>query len=300
MYRLYPRNGAEPWLKCGNFAAIGPAYRLVVDPNLPGAYKRRMEHGEFIAVVDDEVSITDSVAFALRKAGLQPLVFHDGESALEEFRARLPGLIILDIMMPGMDGLELCRTLRGEKLSVPIIFLSSRDEELDRLLGFEMGGDDYLTKPFSIRELLARVKAILRRSDGTAARAGTAGLAGSADSAGMADPAGELHSQMLMVGGAEVDGTAALCSFRGETVPLTLTELRILSSLAADPGIIKSRGQLMSAAFPEDHYTNDRAADSHIKRLRKKLNLIGADGNAIETIYGMGYRISRSDRRGPS
>jgi len=228
-----------------------------------------------IAVVDDERPITEPIAFSLRKAGYEAEIFHDGARALASFRERPPQLIVLDIMMPQMDGLELCRRLRGENLTIPIIFLSSRDEELDRLLGFEMGGDDYLTKPFSMRELLARVKALLRRAGGTAPLEKT-----------------------VSVGEIEIDVDSALCRMGNRSVPLTLTELRILTSLAAEPGVVRSRRQLMTAAFPEDIYANERAADSHIKRLRRKLADLGKAGERIETIYGMGYRIKPDgDRR---
>lgn len=232
-----------------------------------------MERAVRVAVVDDERPITDPIVFSLRKAGYETEVYHDGEGALAAFRLRPPHLVVLDIMMPRMDGLELCRRLRAESISVPIVFLSSRDEEIDRLLGFEMGGDDYLSKPFSMRELLARVKALLRR-------AGT-----SVDETGTRDT-------QLRIGDTEIDVNAAVCRRDGRSVALTLTELRIISSLASDPGVIRSRQQLMAAAFPEDLYTNDRAADSHIKRLRRKLEILGDTGDRIETVYGMGYRIS--------
>lgn len=235
-----------------------------------------------VAVVDDERPITDPIAFSLRKAGYETEVYHDGESALAAFRQRLPNLVVLDIMMPKMDGLELCRRLRSQGIALPIIFLSSRDEEIDRLLGFEMGGDDYLSKPFSMRELLARVRALLRR-------------AGAADAAGTG--AGRGTVTPLRVGDIEIDTDAAICRRDGNSVPLTLTELRILSSLAAEPGVIRSRSQLMATAFPEDLYTNDRAADSHIKRLRRKLEILGDAPDRIESVYGMGYRIRPDGER---
>jgi DNA-binding response OmpR family regulator len=228
-----------------------------------------------VAVVDDERPITDPIAFSLRKAGYEVEVHHDGESALAAFLERAPQLVVLDIMMPRMDGLHLCRRLRSDGITVPILFLSSRDEEIDRLLGFEMGGDDYLSKPFSMRELLARVKALLRRTGGTDALQQWPGASASP----------------LTVGAVQIDADAAVCRCDGVAVPLTLTELRILSCLAADPGVIKSRSQLMVAAFPEDLYSNDRAADSHIKRLRRKLETLGLAPDRIESIYGMGYRL---------
>lgn len=232
-----------------------------------------MDKAVRVAVVDDERPITDPIAFSLRKAGYEAAVYHDGESALAAFRTHPPRLIVLDIMMPKMDGLELCRRLRSEGIAVPVIFLSSRDEEIDRLLGFEMGGDDYLSKPFSMRELLARVKALLRRTgDG-------------------ADTEASGHSAPLRIGAIRIDGDAAVLRRDETTVALTLTELRIISSLAAEPGVIRSRSQLMAIAFPEDLYSNDRAADSHIKRLRRKLEILGDSADRIESVYGMGYRI---------
>ncbi len=225
-----------------------------------------------IAVVDDERSITQPVAFSLRRAGFTPIVFNDGEAALRGLRAHPPALIVLDIMMPRMDGLQLCKSLREEGQTVPIIFLSSRDEELDRLLGFEMGGDDYLTKPFSMRELVARVKALIRRS-----------------SAGVPDT----DSHRLNFEGVEIDSEAAICRYAERTIALTITELRILLVLVADPGTIKSRTQLIRAAFPQDLYANERAVDSHIKRIRRKLTELGVRGELIEAVYGMGYRLRR-------
>jgi DNA-binding response OmpR family regulator len=230
-----------------------------------------------VALVDDERPITDPIAFTLRKAGYEVEVHHDGEQALAAFQRRAPQLVVLDIMMPRMDGLELCRRLRSEGITVPIIFLSSRDEEIDRLLGFEMGGDDYLSKPFSMRELLARVKALLRRTGG----------------ADGFQQDGGAPAATLRVGAVTIDADAAVCRCDGAAIPLTLTELRIMSSLAADPGVIRSRSQLMAAAFPEDNYSNDRAADSHIKRLRRKLEMVGDAPDRIESVYGMGYRLRR-------
>ncbi len=226
-----------------------------------------MEDNRRVAIVDDEAAITGSLSYALRKEGFRVDLFHDGAGAWEQFQKELPDLIVLDIMMPRMDGLQLCRRIRDRGFEVPIIFLSSRDEEVDRLLGFEMGGDDYLSKPFSVRELIARVKAVLRRS----------GAAGGGDAP-------------VTAGKWLLDSASAHCRVGERSVPLTITELRILTSLIEMPGVVKSREQLMNAAFPEDRYANERAADSHIKRLRKKLSLLGGC-DPIETVYGMGYRF---------
>lgn len=227
-----------------------------------------METGRRVAIVDDEQAITKSLSVALRREGYDVQLYRDGAEAWERFRHELPDLIVLDIMMPRMDGLQLCRKIRDNGGEVPIIFLSSRDEEVDKLLGFEMGGDDYLAKPFSVRELIARVRAVLRR--------------GSAQSR---------EDSSLAAGAWILDAGSARCRFGERSVPLTVTELRILTALFTIPGVVKSREQLMNAAFPEDRYPNERAADSHIKRLRRKLTALGGDGDPIETVYGLGYRF---------
>lgn len=232
-----------------------------------------------IAVVDDEPSIRRNVSYALSKAGFRLRLYEDGASALEECLRSMPDLIILDIMMPRMDGLELCRRLRSQGERVPVIFLSSRDEELDRLLGFESGGDDYLCKPFSLRELVARVQAVLRRSAGTS---------------------GALkEKQELQLASLSIDLASARLCRGGESCPLTLTELRILQALLDPVGRIRSRRELMVAAFPEDSYPNERAADSHIKRVRRKIAALGEERELIETVYGMGYRVSNGGEEHP-
>jgi DNA-binding response OmpR family regulator len=221
-----------------------------------------------VAIVDDEQALGRSLSFALRKEGFMVDLYHDGASAWEVFCHQLPDLIILDIMMPRMDGLQLCRRIRNTGSTVPLIFLSSRDEEVDKLLGFELGGDDYLTKPFSVRELIARVKAVARRN-------------GSSTDSEAPVTAGHWF----------LDCSSARCCFKEQSIALTVTEMRILSALMRMPGVVKTREQLMNAAFPEDRYPNERAADSHIKRLRKKLALAENGKDPIETIYGMGYRF---------
>jgi len=235
-----------------------------------------MNEAKRIAIVDDEEALTATLAFAFRREGFEIELFHDGATAWQHFSRRLPHLIVLDIMMPKMDGLALCKLLRGEGMQVPIIFLSSRDDEIDRLLGFESGGDDYLSKPFSVRELLARVRAVLRRSSGV--------------------QEGGVPSVVDM-GDLRIDTSSARCFFGDHSVPLTLTELRILLSLLELPGGIKSREQLMAAAFPEDLYANERAVDSHIKRIRKKMTALGLPYDPLETVYGMGYRFTSTGSR---
>jgi len=231
-----------------------------------------------ILVVDDERAITDSIEFALKKAGFEAEVLHDGLSAWNHLQSRTPALVVLDIMMPRMDGLELCRRMRTADITMPILFLSSRDEEVDRIMGLEMGGDDYLPKPFSMRELIARVKAILKRT--------APGYQYSDDSFS----AGPILAWDCI----ELNPGQATLTVDSITGRLTLTELRILGALMENPDTILSREQLMLAAFPDDSFPNSRAADSHIKRLRRKFNELKAGFDPIETVYGMGYRLRSS------
>ncbi len=222
-------------------------------------------------MVDDEKNIRAMVRVALEREGYAVDEYANGADAWLAFEAALPSLAILDVMMPRMDGLELCRRLRGLSLSLPLIFLSSRDEEIDRVLGLESGGDDYVCKPFGMRELIARIHAALRRSS-----AGT-------------EPQADAFK--LSSGSLELDDERYLARVDGRQLPLTVTEFRILRSLAAAPGAVKTREQLMLAAFPEDAYPNDRAADSHIKRIRAKLGDGGKPFERIEAVYGLGYRL---------
>lgn len=228
-----------------------------------------------ILVVDDEKAITDSIEFALKKAGFQADVLHDGLSAWNYLQHHSPALIVLDIMMPRMDGLELCRRMRAGELQIPILFLSSRDDEIDRILGLEMGGDDYLSKPFSMRELIARIRAILKRTESKSVQSDGPGADGS----------------KLVYGPITLHPDQAMVSISGATGRLTLTELRILTALMEYPDRILSRDQLMFAAFPDDSFPNSRAADSHIKRLRRKFGDLCPGFDPIETVYGMGYRL---------
>lgn len=223
-----------------------------------------------IYIIDDEESIRENLAYALRKEGYKVSVFGDGEEGITAFYDLEPDLIVLDILMPRMDGLEFCKEVRRNNEHVPIIFLSSKDDVLDRVLGLEIGGDDYLCKPFSIREMISRIKVVLKRSKYRNTKS---------------------EDDFLIHGEVKLHSNAGCCKYNGTTIPLTVTEVRILESLFSAPGIIKSRDQLMSTAFPEDVYSNDRAIDSHIKRLRKKLDNFGSGSDIIETVYGMGYRL---------
>jgi two-component system, OmpR family, response regulator len=220
-----------------------------------------------VLVVDDDGHIREVVRFALERAGHRVIEAADGRAALEAFERTGVDVVVLDILLPEMDGLDVCRLLRA-KSAVPILFLSSRDEELDRVLGLELGADDYVTKPFSPRELVARVKAMLRR-------------------AAPAEPAA--LGKVLRHGPLTLDTERHHCFWDGHDVSLTVTELRLLQSLLGMPGKVYTRDELVDRAWGLDHAITDRTVDSHIRRIRKKLGEHGAD--PIETVYGMGYRL---------
>jgi two-component system response regulator ChvI len=236
-----------------------------------------------IALVDDDRNILTSVSIALEAEGYKVETYTDGASALDGLLARPPQLAIFDIKMPRMDGMELLRRLR-QKSDIPVIFLTSKDEEIDELFGLKMGADDFITKPFSQRLLVERVKAILRRSSNREAAA-------SAGAAGNAAKAGEIAARSLERGQLVMDQERHTCTWKGEPVTLTVTEFLILHSLAQRPGVVKSRDSLMDAAYDEQVYVDDRTIDSHIKRLRKKFKMVDTDFDMIETLYGVGYRF---------
>lgn len=225
-----------------------------------------------VALVDDEDNILETVGFALRREGYRTEAYPDGAAAWEAFEKALPDVAILDIMMPRMDGLELCRRLRARSEALPILFLTSRDEEFDRVLGLELGADDYLCKPFSMRELLARVKVLFRRLE----------LARRGD-----DPEAE---KLLDIGSLRLDLRRYTVTWKGGAVGLTVTEFLILHALVRHPGHVKTRQQLIEEGYPHDTYVSDRTIDSHIKRLRRKLHDHDSDFEGIETVYGLGYR----------
>ena len=233
-----------------------------------------------IALVDDDRNILTSVSIALEAEGYKVETYTDGVSALDGLVARPPQLAIFDIKMPRMDGMELLRRLR-QKSDIPVIFLTSKDEEIDELFGLKMGADDFITKPFSQRLLVERVKAILRRA---ANREGAA-------TAGTAKTAGELQARTLERGQLVMDQERHTCTWKSDPVTLTVTEFLILQSLAQRPGVVKSRDALMDAAYDEQVYVDDRTIDSHIKRLRKKFKMVDVDFDMIETLYGVGYRF---------
>jgi two-component system response regulator ChvI len=231
-----------------------------------------MPPGPLVTVVEDEETIREAVCFALRREGYQPEGFADGAAAWEAFVRALPDLAILDIGLPRLDGLELCRRLRARSEALPIIFVTSREDEFDRVLGLELGADDYLCKPFSMRELLARVKVLLRRA------AVTASTVRSAD-----DP-------VLTVGELTLDPLRLAAAWCGADVALTVTEFLLLQALARRPGVVKTREQLMEEAYPDRVSVSDRTIDSHIKRIRRKFQAVNASFDALEAVYGAGYR----------
>ena len=229
--------------------------------------------GEWVAIVEDEENIRENVSFALQREGYRVDGYGDGIAAWEAFQEELPQLVILDIIMPRMDGLELCRKIRSVSETIPIIFLTSRDEEFDRVLGLELGADDYLCKPFSMRELLARVKVLFRRV------------------ALVREPAGA-EEELLQIGSLELDLRRYTARWQNTTVPLTVTEFMILHALARRPGHVKTREQLMNEGYPHDTFVSDRTIDSHIKRIRKKFLMIDGEFDGVETVYGLGYRYT--------
>ncbi|KKX26740.1 transcriptional regulator [Rhizobium sp. LC145] len=239
------------------------------------------ESMQTIALVDDDRNILTSVSIALEAEGYKVETYTDGASALDGLIARPPQLAIFDIKMPRMDGMELLRRLR-QKSDVPVIFLTSKDEEIDELFGLKMGADDFITKPFSQRLLVERVKAILRRASNREALVGSG-----------AKPATDQQQQSrtLERGQLLMDQERHTCTWKGEPVTLTVTEFLILHSLAQRPGVVKSRDALMDAAYDEQVYVDDRTIDSHIKRLRKKFKMVDGDFDMIETLYGVGYRF---------
>ncbi|MFW6027623.1 MAG: response regulator transcription factor [bacterium] len=225
-----------------------------------------------IALVDDDRNILTSVSIALEAEGFNVKTYADGASALTALSGTPPDLAVLDIKMPRMDGMELLRRLR-QKVDVPVIFLTSKDDEVDEELGLQLGADDYIKKPFTQRLLLARIRAVLRR---TAAMPEGAG--------------GEEDVQVMKRGKLVMDPLRHSCTWDSQPVTLTVTEFLILQALAQRPGYVKSRDNLMDAAYDDQVYVDDRTIDSHIKRLRKKFKMVDQEFNAIETLYGVGYR----------
>jgi two-component system, OmpR family, response regulator ChvI len=229
-----------------------------------------------IVIVEDEDGIRESVQFALTRAGHHAVGHRDGGDAWRAFEQALPDLVILDIGLPHIDGLELCRRLRARSERLPIIFLTSREEEFDRVLGLEIGADDYLCKPFSMRELMARVKVLLRRASLNA------------------EPLDAPTT--LVVGSLTLDVDRYAATWEGAPLRLTVTEFLLLQALCRRPGHVRSRDQLLTEAYPHDTSASDRTIDSHVKRLRRKFQAIDPSFAAIDAVYGAGYRFVLPDR----
>ena len=221
-----------------------------------------------IALVDDDRNILTSVSMTLEAEGFTVRAYKDGEEALREITRHPPDLAVLDIKMPRMDGMELLSELR-KRSDMPVIFLTSKDDELDEAMGLRMGADDYIKKPFSQRLLLERIRAVLRRKEPHTTQA-----------------------EIVQRGELMLDASRHMCTWKGLHVNLTVTEFLLIQALARAPGHVKSRDQLIDAAYGEHIYVDDRTIDSHIKRLRRKFRETDGDFSAIETLYGVGYRYS--------
>lgn len=226
-----------------------------------------------IALVDDDRNILTSVSIALESEGYKVDTYTDGSSALDALSSMEPDLAILDIKMPRMDGMELLRRLR-QRSDMPVIFLTSKDDEIDELFGLKMGADDFIRKPFSQRLLVERVKAVMRRAQPREMNGDR-----------------KDETQLLERGHLAMDEERHACTWKGAPVTLTVTEFLILKSLAHRPGVVKSRNALMDAAYDDQVYVDDRTIDSHIKRLRKKFKASDDAFDMIETLYGVGYRF---------
>lgn len=230
-----------------------------------------------IALVDDDRNIITSVSILLESEGYTVRTYRDGEEGLKGIMNNPPDLVVLDIKMPRMDGMEMLGQLRKDS-QVPVIFLTSKDDEIDELLGLRMGADDFIRKPFSQRLLLERIRVLIRRQD--AIRQQTSASQNSDD--------------VMQRGPLLLDAGRHLCAWKKEHVNLTVTEFLIVESLARHPGHVKSRDQLIDAAYGEHIYVDDRTIDSHIKRVRKKFKLVDDNFNQIETLYGVGYRYKET------
>tara|TARA_B100000287_G_scaffold313882_1_gene297245 strand:- start:32 stop:745 length:714 start_codon:yes stop_codon:yes gene_type:complete len=227
-----------------------------------------------IALVDDDRNIVSSISLALESEGYRVNSYLDGVEALSGLKNMPADLAVIDIKMPRMDGMELLAKLR-EYSSMPVIFLTSKDDELDEMLGLRMGADDYIKKPFSQKLLIERIRALLRRS--------------SIDRGNKID-----ENDLIIRGNLILDNSRHQCTWKGEPVDLTVTEFLLIGSLASRPGFVKNRDQLMDAAYGENIYVDDRTIDSHIKRLRKKFKSVDPGFSNIETLYGVGYRYSET------
>jgi len=222
-----------------------------------------------ILVVDDEQSIVDVLTYNLTKAGHQPIVARDGETALQLARAERPDLVILDLMLPGMDGLDVCREIRKDG-EMPVIMLTAKDEEIDRVLGLELGADDYVVKPFSVRELMARVKSVLRR----------------------AQPRPAESTPILQAGDLRLDIARREAAWRGAPFELTSIQFEMLRVLMASPGRVFSREELLDQVWGYDYFGDTRTVDSAVKRLRARLREVAPDAELVVTIRDAGYKLN--------
>ena len=228
-----------------------------------------------IALVDDDRNILTSVSMTLEAEGFEVETYNDGQSALDAFNKRMPDMAVFDIKMPRMDGMDLLQRVR-QKTNMPVIFLTSKDDEIDEVLGLRMGADDYVKKPFSQRLLVERIRALLRRQEAIE---------------GVVMPDTE-ENKVMQRGHLTMDPLRHAVTWKGMDVSLTVTEFLLLQALAQRPGFVKSRDQLMDVAYDDQVYVDDRTIDSHIKRLRKKMRMVDDDFSAIETLYGIGYRYN--------
>lgn len=225
-----------------------------------------------IILVDDDRNITASLSMVLEAEGFSVETYCDGESGLDAIKRVNPDLVVLDIKMPRMDGMEVLKKVR-ENSEIPVIFLTSKDDEIDQLLGLRMGADDYITKPFSQRLLIERIRVLLRRQD----------LKN--------EPQKASAQQNILYGDIELDEARHLCTWRGEPVNLTVTEFLLVKALVTRPGHVRTRDQLIDMAYGENIYVDDRTVDSHIKRIRNKFKKVDDSFDQIETLYGVGYKI---------
>ena len=229
-----------------------------------------------IALVDDDRNILTSMSMTLEQEGYNVRTYTDGESALQGIIARPVDLAVLDIKMPRMDGMELLQRLRA-RTALPVIFLTSKDEEVDELMGLRLGADDYIRKPFSQRLLIERIRALLRRNENS-----------------RAEGSGAAPSGIMVRGELVLDETKHQCHWKGRDIALTVTEFLLIKALAARPGMVKSRDQLIDIAYGDSIYVDDRTIDSHVKRVRKKFRAVDDEFNHIETLYGIGYRYKEA------
>ncbi len=231
--------------------------------------------GHKITLVDDDRNILSSVSLALESEGFEVSTYSDGESGYHGILKDEPELVVLDIKMPRMDGMEVLTKLRDES-NVPVIFLTSKDDEIDQAIGLRMGADDYITKPFSQRLLIERIRAILRRQEF------------------MNNPPSKQEAEKVVRGDLTLDDSRHLSTWKGQPVNLTVTEYLLLKALAMRPGHVKNRDQLIDLAYGENIYVDDRTIDSHIKRVRKKFKTIDPEFSQIETLYGIGYKYKEN------